>query len=392
MRKRYIFFKGLIDTLDLYTDEFVRIFTEQGRECLVLDAGNRKDLWIQLKAFLLEPVAGVISLNNIGLHLEMEDGLNIWDKYEIPFYNILMDHPFHYKNALDTAPGQMVLLCMDRNHIAYVKRFFPNIQNTCFFPHAGILPGINKQNINNTLRIKERKIDVLYTGGLSRYAAEGLIPDLGRITDFDAFALVKDALEKLIQEPDFTTEYVIEQCLDNMNFKFKDQRLGEIITKLRFIDSFAVSFYREQMVRALTESGITVTVFGTGWDRCEWEHPNLVYGGEIPPAGILELMQQSKVVLNTMTWFKRGAHDRVFNGMLAGAAVVSDYSEYLKENFTNKCELEMFSLKDMESLPERVHHLLIHTDDAQTMADCGYRTAFQSHRWINRLQDMHFIE
>ncbi len=391
MKQRYILFKGLIDTLDLYTEEFVKIFTRQGSICLVLDAANMEDAWIQLKAFLLEPVTAVISMNNIGLHLEIEDGINIWDHFQTPFYNILMDHPFHYKKALDTAPRQMTLLCMDRNHITYVKRFFPHINKISFFPHAGIATGTIEQNINNTVRLKERKIDVLYAGGLSRYAAEGLIPDLGKIKDFDAFALVKNALEKLIQNPDLTTEDVIEHCLEDINLKLNDQRLGEIITELRFIDSFAVSFYREQMVRVLAESGITVTVFGTGWDRCEWQHPNLVYGGEIPPAGILELMKQSKVVLNTMTWFKRGAHDRIFNGMLAGAAVVSDESEYLKEHFINGKELQMFSLQNVGRLAQTVQDLLIHTEDAQSMADCGYQAAIQSHQWINRLRDLDLI-
>ncbi len=392
MKERYIFFIGLIDTLDLYTEEFVEIFTGQGRECLVLDAGNMEDAWVQLKAFLLEPVAGVISFNNIGLHLEIEDGINIWDRYQIPFYNILMDHPFHYKKALDTAPQQMILLCMDQNHIEYVKRFYPNIQKISFFPHAGIASGFYDQCENATLRIEERKIDVLYAGGLSRYAAEGLIPDLGRITEFDAFALVKSALEKLIQKPDLTTEYVIEDCFKDINLKLNDKQLGELITELRFIDSFAVSFYREQMVRVLAENGIIVTVFGRGWERCEWQHPNMVYGGEIRPASILALMKQSKIVLNTMTWFKRGAHDRIFNGMLAGAVVVSDCSEYLNEHFTNGHELQMFTLQEIDRLPEIVHRLLIHTDEAQDIADCGYRSAIKSHRWINRLRKVHLID
>lgn len=72
------------------------------------------------------------------------------------------------------------------------------------------------------------------------------------------------------------------------------------------MDSLAVSFYREQMIRTLTDCGIQVTVFGLGWDRCEWESPNLIYGGTLLPMQILELMNESKVVLNTMTWFKRG--------------------------------------------------------------------------------------
>ncbi len=383
---RYIFFRGLIDTLDLYTNEFVKIFIEKGAECLVLNAGCIEDEMLRLKAFLLQPVTAVVSFNNIGLQIELDADRNIWDTFQVPFWNILMDHPFHYKEALDLAPEQMVLLCMDRNHVEYVKRFFPHIKKVQFFPHAGIQV-IRRADM---LPLRERKIDVLYAGGLSRYAAEGLIPDLGKIVDFDAFMLVRSALEILIQEPDHTTEYVIEKCLKEMGLVFDDKRLGEILSKLRFVDSFAVSFYREQMVRILAENGITVTVFGTGWDRCEWEHPNFVYGGEIPPGQILELMNQSKVVLNTMTWFKRGAHDRIFNGMLAGAAVVSDTSEYLQEHFLDGRELRMFALEEEAVvLADIVKELLEDENKAQSIADCGYQVSSEHHTWKNRLSAIH---
>ncbi len=391
MKKRYIFFKGLIDTLDLYTDEYVNICSKEGAECLVIDAGIIDRELIRLKAFLIKEVTAVISLNNIGMHLEFEDGLNIWDRYQIPFYNILMDHPFHYKAALDRAPEQMILLCMDRNHVDYVKRFFPNIKRVAFFPHAGI--ELRKKDMacaeeSSYLPIEERKIDVLYAGGLSRYAAEGLIPDLGSIREFDAFELVKNALEKLINTPELTTEHVIEQCLKEINFKINDKKLGETIAELRFLDALAVSFYREQAVRILAENGVTVTVFGVGWDRCEWESPNVVYAGVTSPAQILELMNQSKIVLNTMTWFKQGAHDRIFNGMLAGAAIVSDRSEYVEEIFTKQKQLQLFSLDGIKELPEIVQSLLQHPRVAQDMADCGYKETRRRHMWINRLQDI----
>lgn len=384
MKRRYIFFRGLLDTLDLYTDEFVKIFTGKDAECLVVNALQIEEEMIRLKAFLINEVTAVISLNNVGLHLEFEEERNIWDQYQIPFFNIMMDHPFHYKTALDSAPEQMVLLCMDRNHVEYVKRFFINIKKVYFFPHAGI-------ERCQHIPISERKIDVLYAGGLSRYAAEGLIPDLGKIQEFDAFALVKKALEILIQQPELTTEHVIEKCIREINLIFNDKRLGEIITELRFLDSLAVSFYREQMIRTLAELGITVTVFGAGWECCEWESTNVIYGGVLPSVQILELMNQSKIVLNTMTWFKRGAHDRVFNGMLAGAAVVSDQSEYLQEQFTNGEQLQMFSLRKMKDMAETVKMLLSDTNYAQNMADCGYLQAKEQHMWINRLQDIHLL-
>lgn len=405
MKKRYIFFRGLIATLDLYTDEFVKIYTEQEAECLVLQADRMDEEMMRLKAFMIEPVTAVISMNNIGLHLEFEQERNIWDQFQIPFYNIMMDHPFHYKKALDHAPEQMILLCMDRNHLEYAERFFPNIRQKMFFPHAGIelsecmiehkaegddLNEMERQPIEKYTKIpiSERKIDVLYAGGLSRYAAEGLIPDLGAIKEFDAFELVHHALERLIQEPEHTTECIIEQSLSDINLKLDNKRLSEIISELRFLDSFAVSFYREQMIRMLAENGVTVTIFGAGWDRCEWEYPNVIYGGEVTPVQILELMNQSKIVLNTMTWFKRGAHDRIFNGMLAGAAVVSDTSEYMQENFTSGVELELFSLHHMEDMVRKIQYLLNNPEKAQSIANCGYRIAKEQHMWVNRLNNL----
>lgn len=399
MKKRFIFFKGLISTLDLYTDTFVQIFAEQDAECLVLDALHMESELMRLKAFLLNKVTAAISFNNIGMHLEFEDRKNIWDKYEIPFYNIMMDHPFHYKRALDAAPEQMILFCMDKNHIEYVKRFFPNINKTTFLPHAGIeinhsdLPNIPTKAMipdvqTGIKKLKDRPIDVLYAGGLSRYAAEGLIPDLGRITQFDAFQLVRDVLERLIREPELTTEYAIEQWMKANCVQYTDKILGEMITELRFIDSFAVSYYREQIIRMLVENGITVTVFGAGWERCEWENPNLIYGGIVPPMTIIELMNQSKIVLNTMTWFKRGTHDRVFNGMLARAAVVSDTSEYMDQHFTDRQALHLFSLRELNYLVEIVNTLLENLKYAQDLADCGYQIAKEKHMWKNRWNEL----
>ena len=65
-------------------------------------------------------------------------------------------------------------------------------------------------------------------------------------------------------------------------------------------------------MRILVESGIHVTAYGVGWDQCEWsDNPYLTYGGKVPAPQILPLMNDSKIVLNTMTWFKAGAHDRI---------------------------------------------------------------------------------
>ena len=94
-------------------------------------------------------------------------------------------------------------------------------------------------------------------------------------------------------------------------------------------------------------------------------------------------------MLNTMTWFKRGTHDRVFNGMLARAAVVSDTSEYMSEHFTDGKELHFFSLNKPQDLVQKVQYLLDNPNDAQRIADCGYQAAKEKHLWKNRWEDLY---
>lgn len=182
-------------------------------------------------------------------------------------------------------------------------------------------------------------------------------------------------------------EQAVEEYLLSIGKQYTDEALNHWITELRFIDSYATSFYREQAVRLLVENGIKVAVFGGGWDRCEWaDNPNLMYGGKVPAPQVLELMNHSRIVLNTMTWYKNGIHDRIINGMLAKSVVVTDRSVYLEETALKEqaeC-LIAFSLPQIQRLPEQVQNLLDHPDRMEQIAENGYRYAKSHHTWWQR--------
>ena len=66
--------------------------------------------------------------------------------------------------------------------------------------------------------------------------------------------------------------------------------------------------------------------------------------------------------------------------LLAGAAVVTDDSTYLRRTFTDGKELVMFSLKELQTLPERVFDLFGHSSHMQELArlwiSCRKRGAY----------------
>ena len=293
MTKNLLFIQGIYDTIDLFIAAFADAFRRLGCQCHVIDIRDAERAMCRLKELIEETgIDGVITFNNIGYDLSFSEGKNIWEEKQIPYFNILMDHPFHYANPLEHAPETSVVFCTDRNHVTFLKRFYPGLKRVDFMPHAGMEADISQHADAGTCHLclqgnayhpplEERPIDVLYAGGLSKYVAEGLIPDLGEITEFDAFAVTKEVLSDLMKHPDKTTEAALEEYLCSIGKQYEEKSLNHWITELRFIDSYATSFYREQAVRCLVENGIKVTVFGGGWDRCDWtENPNFIYGGK----------------------------------------------------------------------------------------------------------------
>ena len=387
---KLIFMTGLYDILDIFTYELMKEYQLMGYEVMEFDSSHMKESLGKLYDFIKTPVKAVITFNNLGYNMELVQGSNLWEQLQIPVINILMDHPFCHKAALDASPSNGIVLCVDRNHMAYLQRFYQNIPIVGFLPHGG------KKKYTSYKPITERSLDVLYAGGISRGFAHNMIPDFSKM-GFDAKAVADEAYDDMINNPYKTTEDAIEQALIRRNIHLKDSELCDVIEKLHYVDLLIVSYYRERVIKTLVESGVKVTLYGTGWEVCDWiDNPNLDYRGRVSAEEVVDSMQDAKIVLSTMTWFKDGTHDRVFNGMLAGAVAVTDSSIYMKEEFTGTVDegkpdnrqLVMFELEEIDKLPDTVKELLGNHQTMQQIADRGYETAVQKHTWQSRAHEL----
>lgn len=274
MRDRVILMVGLYDTLDIFTYELKKEFEKIGLEVMIFNSQDMEGSMIKLSEFIKEPVKAVVTFNNLGFNMELIKGQNIWEQLQIPCINILMDHPFIHKKALDNAPANAVVICPDRNHMKFVQRFYPQIPIVGFLPHGGKAKDISIKPIC------ERSIDILYAGGISYKFIEQSKPDFKEFT-FDAKKIANETYEELINNPDRTTEDVIEERLLHNGIILSDNELLNVIEKLHYIDMMAVSYYREKTVKTLVDAGFKVTLYGTGWEVCDWiDNENLDYRGE----------------------------------------------------------------------------------------------------------------
>ena len=379
----FILPEGMYDTLDLFAEELRAELVDLGHEAFVLPVDRLDE---SLPKLLREHVRhgfdAVIAFNNLAWNLGSAEGRCLWEAMGTVYVDILMDHPFHFDRMLSSLPEQTILFVIDQNHVDYVRRYYPQIKNVFFLPHAGCERAISA--LGRTDPAAERPIDVLYAGNLSRVLIEQLIPDFGQFPEIDGALFAQNALERLIADPSQTTEQVIRDLLA--------ERLGEgipageekrYITAFRFLDGFAVSFYREAAVRSLVQAGIFVHVLGLGWETCSWsDSPYLILDGKVAAPEVLPFMCRSKIVLNHLTWFKAGAHDRIFNGMLCGAAVVSDTSSYLEKELLPD-SIRLYPQRDIlrrpDLLPEMVNGLLSDDGERIALSRRGQKEARENH-------------
>lgn len=383
-KRRIILIQGTWETLDVFSRGMEQYFRAHEAEVFVLDTGNLLVSLGQLYDFIQKPVDAVISFNNVGLNIELTPGEKLWNQLNFLCIDILVDHPVCYLQELQMAPRKTVAICVDKNHVDFVKRYFPNIMAAHFVPHGGT-PWSRER-----VPWQDREIDVLYAGGLPRDVAASYIPpELNTMTGFDSEDLCHKVLTKLIMNPKLTLETAIECYFKERKLVITEEQLLHYIRLFRFLDVYAISYYRERAIQTSVESGIRVALYGPGWENCKWiNHPNLDYHKCVSPEEILTVMGKSKIVLNSMPNFKNGSHERIFNGMLAGAVVVSDTSIYLEEEFEGKNLLYLYDLKNQHELPQIINNILECPQENQEMTERAYEEALEKHTWQNRAAEI----
>ncbi len=383
-KKRLVLFQGELDTINLFSNELKAGLKELGYEIFDFDLReSTRSLGLLYQYIQEKPVTAMIAFNSQFFGMRSPSGENVWEVLGIPCINILVDHPYWYHNILLKMPATGIVLCIDKNHMNYVERFYPNIPFNGFLAHGGT------GTCEPIKPITTRKIEVLYGGSL--YADR--IPPKPTSMDwhFPAEEVYDRSVAYLLAHPDETVESVIERQLQKEGVMLSEEELRRFISSCVSVERVVSSHFRERIVGSVAKAGILLELYGDGWSDCEWVGlPNVHYGGKVSPDEILSKMADSKIVLNTLPWFKDGSHERVFNAMLCGAAVVSETSRYFEEILPAAAWVNFDLTEDgLVTLPQRIKDLLSNEEKLQEIASAGCALASSEHTWKARAQELH---
>ena len=198
-------------------------------------------------------------------------------------------------------------------------------------------------------------------------------------------------MQDFIDHPWLELTTTIEKHLrENFSDELTEESLKETFPYMIMIDLYIRHYFRGEVVRTLVDSGVPVTVIGKGWDRLTCAHPeNLIALGGADSLTCLQRTCEAKVSLNVMPWFKRGAHDRVFNSMLNGAVCVTDPSQYMEQELTAGEELIYYRLEDLAALPDQVRDIRDHKEKWTQLQKNAYEKAAARHTWDHRAERIH---
>lgn len=372
--KRIAVFTGSdIPILDYIAKQYINSLQELNHTVFIFDKLHFEESMEQLFAFQKKGLDMVIVFNNSCFQMRLKSGESLWDIWKVPCINVLVDHPMYYFDTLDNAPSYGIVACADKYHTDYIKRFYPTVKNAFFLPTAGecIKP------FHELKPFAERTIDVLFIGSYKYH--NDIIYD-----EFD-----KELEQELLTNPYKTFENAVEDCLSKNNISLPDNELKVVIQKHRFVDVNTTALFRKKIIEILVNGGIPVTIYGNGWEALEvFHHPNFIYRGLVSPEDGIRLMENSKIVLNHMAWFKAGASERIFEAMLQGAIALTDGSEYLKEELKDMEHFVLYSLDAIEKLPQSINTLLSDSCLIESIRKQAYHQALTDHTWQNRVKNL----
>lgn len=378
---------GGTETLDYFSRQLEIGFISLGYKTFLFDLEHEEESAEELAHFADFSDTILVTFNFDGLHCEtsLYDGFGrlFWNIRDIPCVNIVVDHPFYYPTLYANLPQNYHEISIDRSHMTYIKKYYPEIHSNYFLP----LGGTTLFEDGSYPSVDSRELDVLFTGNFTpKEQFEQYIYRLG--DEYAKFYL--DILDELLKKPDLQDDLVMEKYLRAEFPEATNEELRTTMSNMIFIDTYIRNYYREKVIQTLVDAKIPVHCIGHGWHLLDCKHPEyLSYEKNQYSLDCLKRMTNAKISINVMPWFKDGAHDRVFNAMANGSVCVTDHSAYLDETLTEGENVLFYELEHLEKLPGKIRSLLNSPDKMKTLSDNGYSLVQKSHTWIHRAKELH---
>ena len=366
---------NLLNALNMFV---IRELDIRGIKYEIVDASGSAEVFIRdIFDKLDDSYDAALAFNSSGIHNILDvDGESLFDKYNIHFYNWIVDHPISNLNYLSTKCSDYNMFCMDRQHVLFVKRFYPDIKKVSFLPLGGI-----PNDAGNKIPIKEREYDIAFPGGLMPLSLQETLDIFNKYPDPNR-EIILNLIDFMLNNRETDVVIAVETVLKD-RFGITELDWKNRCAVLELADSannFMRAFFREEVIRHLANSGLDFHIFGDGWkERIGYGYGYTVFHKGVDYLHSGDIFNRSKILLNVMPCFKDGTHDRIASGMLHNTLVVTDHSKFLDE--LQKDILCFYDINEVNCLSGQIKEMLANVADMQMISDRGFDYAEEKFTW-----------
>ena len=306
------------DTINIFSELLSKEFHKLGIETYKInlmqtDNAINHDLAMALK----NDIEAVFAFNTSGQQNFTINNSNIFDSFEIPFFDYLLDSPIERYCKQKITSHNFYSICPDRNHVKFLDEHYKEVKKSFFLP----LPGIESEK---------------------EYVENNINSFLKRPYKVQSLVLEKYGMKK-----------------EDVNESMRRQ-IDQLTTTANI---YVRGYYREEIVRYLIAGNISIDIFGSGWDKLDISDFGKVrIHNPVTYFETADICRKSQMPLNVMPRFMDGMHDRIPTSMLSGSVCVTDKSKYLEEIVRTKNSENRFLLYDI-SKPDSVIRVLSNVSD-----------------------------
>lgn len=355
-----------------FTKKLCEALIRSGVTCRLLQAERNNP-----KPFLTEifqdPPDCTLSFNGL---LPDDEGRFFCDMIQIPHVACLVDSPNQFFSLIKSP--YTIITCVDRFSCEFYRGM--NFDNVLFMPH-----GVEK-NLTFNPEV-ERTHDVVLLASCIDYNeirqgwTKKYSKELCRVLDEAAEMTFAD------QETPYVQAFV--QALDkHLGQNMINTQQLDFVSILEDLEFYIRGYDRIQMIKNIKDA--TVDIYGSEDTAETWKkylgsnQKNVRIHEPVPYDRALDLMKQSKIILNSCPWIKNGGHERIFAGLACGALVITNENIFMRENFKDGDSIAFYRFNHWDKLNHQVNQYLANEDKRSSLAHKGRELVMKGHTWDHR--------
>lgn len=373
----------LITNFNLY--ESKRYFTEKLSEAMQRRGITTKIIDVHMEALSAETVQAIRQFDpdltcSFNSFEPVDETRYLWDVLEVPHLSILVD-PSFYSTKLINSPYS-ILSCVDRSDCEVVQS--SGFNRVFFWPHA----------VERELHAdpqEERIYDVVLLGScydyesLRRFWQQKYPASLSKVLD--------EASDLVFSNEKISLGQALVAAWQASRLDPTDVDFGMLYY---YLDTYTRGKDRVELVRSIKNAHVHVfgdlatddAVGKSGWAQYLNGQSNVTVHPPTLFAEGLDILKHSKIVLNSMPFFRDGSHERIFTGLACGCVPLTSESLFLREQFIEDEELLFYQSKHKDQVDGKICDLLSRETKRKAIAAKGRDVVMQRHTWDQRVETL----